>query len=110
MALRWIMRIRHRILASAIFRRPLVRTGRTLGQLPVVAEQVGEEVVAPLGRRLGPDDFQTAADRVAAETFAKLIFPSQALVFDGGSFWVVSHILRGNAGAVRLAEGVTAGD
>ncbi len=98
------MRIRHRAVACAILRRPLVRTGRTLGQFPFVAEQVGEEVVAPLRRRLGPSDFQAAADGVSTKTFAKLILPAEALVLDIGAFWFVAHILSGNASAVRFAE------
>ena len=43
-----------------------MRTGRALGQFPVVFEQILEIVVAPLRRRRGPSDFQAAADRVAA--------------------------------------------
>src|ERR1700688_3928253 len=84
--------------------------GRTLRQLPFVAEQVREEVVAPLRRRRGPDDFQAAADRVTTMTFAKFILPSQALIFDVGTLWFIAHILSGNASAVRFAEGVTAGN
>jgi hypothetical protein len=34
-----------------IFRDPLVRAGRAAGQLPFVAEQIVEELVAPLRRR-----------------------------------------------------------
>src|SRR5437588_12909061 len=79
MTLRWIVRIRYRTIASAIFWSPLMRAGRTLRQFPFVAEQVGEEVVAPLRRRRGPNHFQAAADSVSTETFAQLILPPQAL-------------------------------
>src|SRR5271168_1755417 len=106
--LRGIVRIRHRAVAFAILRFPLMCTGRTLRQFPFVVEQVGEEVVAPLRWRRRPSDFQAAADRVTTVTFAKFILPSEALILDVGSFWVVAHILSGNACAVGFAEGVTA--
>src|SRR5579859_5014035 len=104
------MRIRHRTVACAIFRRPLMCTSRTLGQFPFIAEQVVEEVIAPLGRRLGPNDFQAAADGVSTETFAKFILPAQALILDVGAFGFGTYILSGNGSAVGLAEGVTAGN
>src|ERR1700693_3325227 len=87
-----------------------MRAGRTLRQFPFVAEQVGEEGVAPLRGRRGPDDFQAAADSVTSVTFAKFILPSEALILDVGTFRVVAYILNGNAGAVGFAEGVTAGN
>src|SRR5580700_8205647 len=98
------MCIRHRSFACAIFRCPLMCTGRALRQFPFVAEQVGEEVVAPLRRRGGPNHFQSAADSVTTVTFAKFIFPSEALILDVGAFWFVTHILSGNTGAVGLAK------
>src|SRR5580704_14856657 len=87
-----------------------MRAGRTLRQFPFVAEQVGEEVVAPLRRRRGPDHFQTATDRVTTMTFAKFIFPSEALILDFGAFWLVAYILSGNTRAMGFAEGVTTSD
>src|SRR6202165_5801700 len=85
-------------------------TGRALSQFPFVAEQVGEEVVAPLGWRLGPNDFEAAADRVSTKTFTKFILPSQALVLDVGSLWFGAHVVGGNRGTVGLAERVPAGN
>src|SRR5207253_3662634 len=110
MMLRGVVRIRHRAVACAILRSPLMRTGRALGQFPFVAEQVGEEVVAPLGRRLGPSDFEAAADGVSTKTFAKFILPSKALVLDVGSFRFGANVVGGNGGTVSFAEGVTAGN
>src|ERR1039458_1306806 len=81
------MRIRHRTGACTIFRRPLMRSGRALGQFPFVAEQVREEVVAPLRRRRGPSNFQSAADGVGTATLAKFILPSEALLLNAGAFW-----------------------
>src|SRR5580700_12294162 len=86
-----------------------MRTGRALREFPFVAEQVGEEVVAPLRRCRGPNDFQAAADRVTA--FARLEFalPAEALLLDAGRFGPCADECR-IAGAVGLAEAVTAGN
>ena len=46
------------IVGRRVLRLPLLGAGRALGQLPFVLEQVVEEVVAPLGRRLRPGDFR----------------------------------------------------
>ena len=80
------MRIRHCTFARSIFRRPLMRAGRALRQFPFVLEEVREEVVAPLRRRRGPDDFQAAANGVTAAAFAEFILPPEALLLDGGAF------------------------
>src|SRR5665213_134559 len=91
------------------FRLPLFRTGRTLRQLPFVLEQVVEEVVAPLGRRLRPGDFRTAGDGVGAEALAMFALPAEALILDGAVFWLRAHQRR-IARAVGLAEAVAAGN
>src|ERR1700685_2029048 len=96
--------------ACAIFWRPLMRAGRTLRQFPFVAEQVGEEVVAPLRGRRSPGDFQAAADGVTTVPFAELVLPSEALILDVGAFWFVANILSGNTSAVGLAKGMSAGN
>src|SRR5579872_538287 len=102
------MRIRNRAIASAILRCPLMGTSRALGQFPFVAEQIGEEVVAPLRGCLRPNDFQSAANGVTAIAFAQLVFPPEALQFDVGTLRLSAHILCGNASTVGFAEGVTA--
>src|SRR6202011_2632901 len=86
MTLRRIVRVRYRGVACAIFRCPLMRTRPTLRQFPFVAEQVREEVVAPLRRRRGPNDFQAAADRVPAFARSKFALPAEALLLDAGRF------------------------
>ena len=86
-----------------------MRTGRALGQFPFVAEQVPEEVVAPLRRRRGPDDFQAAGDRVTSFAGAEFALPAEALLLDAGGFRLRAHERR-IAGAVGFAEGVTAGN
>src|ERR1700690_1370289 len=92
-----------------MLRFPLVRTGRALGQFPFVAEEVREEVVAPLRWRAGPGDFQAAADGVAPLAGAKAALPAQTLLLDAGSFRLDPHMFC-IAGAVGFAEGVTASD
>src|SRR5437773_2084079 len=90
-------------------RLPLMRPGRALGQLPFVAEQVLEEVVAPLRGRRGPGDLEAAGDRVLALARAELALPAQPLVLDAGSFRLRADQRR-IARAVGLAEAVTAGN
>src|SRR5262249_43020855 len=107
--LRLVVRIRHRAPARPTLRLPLVRTGRALGQLPLVAEQLLEEVVAPLGRCRGPGELEAAGDRVSREPGAEAVPPADALVFDVPTLGIRAHVLLG-ARAVRLAEGVAAGD
>src|SRR5262245_30349618 len=61
-------------------RLPLPRTGRALGQLPFVLEQVLEEVVAPLRWRLRPGDLRAASDGVSADAGAVFALPAEALI------------------------------
>src|ERR1035441_4548888 len=92
---------------GAILRRPLMGTGGALREFPFEAEQVPEEVGAPLRGRGGPGDFQAAGDRVAAFTRAKATLPAQALLLEAGRFGLGPHMGR-RASAVGLAEGVAA--
>src|SRR5208283_2386665 len=101
------MRIRNRTGACAILRLPLIRTGRALGQFPFVAEQVPEEVVAPLRWCRGPSHFQAAADRITPYACAKFAPPAEALLLDAGGFRIWAHQRRITS-TVGFAEGVTA--
>src|SRR5439155_3648764 len=92
-----------------ILRSPLMRAGRALRQFPFVAEQVLEEVVAPLRGRFGPRDLQTAGDRITAFARAEGAPPAQPLLLDAAPFGISPHI-RLKAGAVGLAKGVTTRD
>src|SRR5262245_48414237 len=91
------------------FRLPLFRTGLALGQLPFVLEQVFEEAVAPLGRRLCPGHFRTAGDGVASDPCAVLALPAEALILEVGTFRLRADQRR-IARAVGLAEAVAAGN
>src|SRR5271165_4151358 len=104
----WIMRIRHCMGARAILCFPLMRTGRALGQFPFVAEQIFEEVIAPLRRRRGPSYFQAAADRLGAVALAEAALPAQALLLDWGTLGLAGNILFGIGSAVGFAKSVTA--
>ena len=100
---------RHRAGTHAMLWLPLVGSGRTLVQLPLVAEQVPEEVVAPSGWRRGPCHFEAAGDCIGTFAAAAAADPAKALVFDGGCFRFRAYV-RSRAGAMCLAEGVTTGD
>ncbi len=71
-----------------------MRTGRTLRQLPLVAEQVVEVVVVPLRRVGGPCAFQPAGDRVAAIAAAKAVLPAEALLLEAGTLGFGTDVLR----------------
>ena len=84
-------------------------TGRTLGQLPFVAEEVLKEVVAPFRRRGRPGNFQAAGDRVAAFSAAKCARPTDAL--RGNRCTCGFHTLIAlSGGTVSFAKAVSAGD
>src|SRR5207237_6499715 len=107
--LRRVVGIRNRAGAGASLRFPLMRARGALRQLPFVAEQVLEVVVAPLRGRGGPRDFQAAGDRVTALARAERAPPAEALLLDAGRLGVKPHMgLR--AGTVGLAARVTTGD
>ncbi len=103
------MRVRHGAGASAAFRRPLLGSSRAPRQFPFVAEQVLEEIVAPFRRRRGPDDFEAAANRVAAATAAVRASPAETLILDRATFRFGANKRR-IARAVGLAEAVPPGD
>ena len=103
------MRVRDATRAHAVLGRPLMGASRALGQLPFVAEQVPEEVVAPLGRRRGPGDFEPAANGVATLAGAEGVGPAKTLQFDAGGFRLGPDQRRVTR-AMGLAKGVAAGD
>ncbi len=90
-------------------RDPLIGTRRALLELPFEAEQVLEEVVAPLRGRRGPGDLETAADGVAALARAVAAPPAQALGLEWRCLRFRADVRRG-ARSVRLAERMPTGD
>src|SRR5580693_4930449 len=87
----------------------LIGSSRALLQLPFIFEQVLEEAVAPLRRRRAPGDFWAAGDRVFSYPCAIAVLPAEAHLLDGRSFGLGTD-QRAVAGAVGLAEAVSAGD
>src|SRR6516164_10812331 len=97
MLLRLVVGVRDR--GSGALRLPLPGAGRALGQLPFVVEEVVEEVVAPLRRRLRPGDLGAAGDAVGPDARAKFALPAEALLLDCPAFRRRTHQRR-IAGAV----------
>ena len=89
---------------------PLLRAGGALGQLPLEAKEVLEVAVAPLRRGGRPRAFEAAGDRVGAASLAVRILPARSLLLDASGGRLPPDVLAGVGGAVRLAEGVAAGD
>src|SRR6266568_3080060 len=89
--LRRVVRIRHCPSSCAILRSPLMRTGGALGQLPLVAEQVFEEVTAPLRRCPAPGDLDAAGDRVTRDARGMFARPAEALRLDLTGFRLRAH-------------------
>src|ERR1700761_5949766 len=104
------MGIRHRTCANITLGLPLMCAARALGQLPLVLEEVLEEVVAPLRRRAGPGDFQPARDGIAGNAGCIGARPSETLLFDCRTFRLCANVRRRGSCPMRLAEGVSAGD
>ncbi len=59
---------------------PLPRASGALRQLPVIFEQGFEIAVVPLRRRGGPCAFDTAGDRIDADTRVEGALPAQSLI------------------------------
>src|ERR1700722_2580798 len=102
-------RIGDRAGTRAVLGGELPRSGRAFGQLPLVAVQVLQVAVAPLGRCRGPDHLQSAGDGVLALSAAVGALPAQPLLFDRGAFGLRTDQIS-VARAVGLAEAVPADD
>ena len=72
----------------------LDRARRAARLHPLVFEQVFEEVITPLGRRLRPDHFQTRGNRIAACAAAVVTAPAQPLQFNRRGFWINANMGR----------------
>ena len=108
--LRSIMSIRNRSRSGSVLGRPLLCTGRALGQFPLITEQVFQVVVVPLGWFGGPCAFQAAGDRVGAIAVAKGVLPAEALLFNPGALGFGANVFVRIGSAVSLAEGMAAGN
>src|SRR5262245_57822634 len=101
------MCIRHGALSLGILGLPLVRTGRTLRQLPLVTEQVLEVAVVPLYRVVGPGALEAAGDGVGAFAGSEFVPPAEALLLDGAGLGFGTAV-RVTGSTVGLAESVAA--
>ena len=102
------MRIRHGPLASAVLGLPLVRAGRALGQLPLVAKQGVEVAVVPSYRGRGPSAFEATGDGVNTLAAAESVCPAKALFSDVSAFWLGSDILLRICCTVGFTKGMAA--
>ena len=59
---------------------------------PLIFEQVLEEIVAPLGRSLRPDNFQTRSDGICTRAAAVAAGPAQALRFNWCRFRIRTNM------------------
>ena len=86
---------------------PLMGTGRTFGQLPLIPEQHIKIAVIPFGGGGGPGAFNAAGNGVTAHTAFKLALPAKAHIFQiaGLRFYPDQG---GVAGTVRFTKGMTA--
>src|SRR5690606_10476124 len=89
---------------------PLDRAARAAGLHPVEREQVVEVLRGPRGWVAGPRAFEAAGNGVGAVAGAALVAPAEALLLEAGRGGLGAHALVGLVRAVRLAEGVAAGD
>src|SRR5690606_30702416 len=108
MEFRRIMRVDD-VPSSIALRLPLMSTGRGLRQLPVEAEQRVEIAVVPCGGVRLPRALDARRDGVTGHAAFEGGNPAKTLVFNLRAFRLESDVVRG-ACAMRLAEGVTAGN
>src|ERR1700683_1562323 len=104
------MSVRYRACAYITFWLPLVCAPRTLGQFPLVFEQVLEKAVPPLRRRAAPCDFQAAGNCVTCDAGGVGVCPADALLLNRRTFGLRPHVLLGRSGPVSLAKSVTTCD
>src|SRR5580704_5100005 len=104
-----IVRVRHCAGPCPALRGPLVCASRALSQLPLVAEEIAEELVAPLRRSRRPGDLQAAGDCVASVTFAVPRVPTEPLLLNRAPLRLRTY-QGGIPRTVGFTEAVAAGD
>ena len=81
-----VMGVLHGVLGSRVRGRPLIGTGRALGQFPIILKERFQVPHIPSGWFGLPGAFGTAADCMPGFSAAKLAFPAEPHLLDGGSF------------------------
>src|SRR5688572_11747066 len=95
---------------GTVLRLPLLGAGRARGQLPLVLEEVLEEIVVPPCGRRGPGDLEPAGDGVGSHTGFVAALPAETLFLEVAAFRFGADMLVRWRGTVRLAEGVSTGN
>ena len=103
------MGVGHEGVGAAVGRAPLLGPGGAFRQLPLEPEEVIEVGHVPLGRLLRPRPFEARCDRMRAAPGFIGAGPAEALFGDGAAFRLWPDMGR-RPRAMRLAEGVAAGD
>ena len=101
--------VRDRAVSGGVLRLPLLRASRTRRLLPLVLEEVLEEVVAPPGRRRGPGDLEAARDGVGSPAGFVAALPAETLLLEVAALRFGTDMGR-RTRAVGLAERVAPGD
>src|SRR5579872_5901407 len=104
------MSIRHRAGTGASFRFPLMCAGRALGQFPLEAEKIFEEVVAPLCWCGSPGAFETTRNCVDSFACAEFIIPTKTLLFNACCSRFAPNILVCISCTVCFTKRVTTGN
>src|SRR5690606_24088994 len=86
---------------------PLMGPGRAFGQLPFIAEEVGEKDMAPLGGQIGPCPFKPTGDGVAALSTSIVVLPAQPLHFQGGGYRLGLYMALGRSRPMGLSKGMS---
>ena len=106
---RRVLRIRDGVRRRAASGDPLMRAGRALRQLPLVAEERVEVAVVPRDRRRRPGTLEAAGDRLIALAGAEAVGPAEAHLLQRCRLGIGTEVILRRR-AVGLAEGVTTGN
>ena len=102
------MCVGHRTCTRVALGLPLPRASGTLRYLPVIFEQGFEIAVVPLRRSGGPCAFDTASNRIGADTRVEGVLLAEAPIDDGGTPRIGTYVRR-LARTVTFAERVPTG-
>ena len=107
---RRVVGVGHGALTRAVLGLPLLGAGGAARQLPLEAEEVVEEVVAPLRRGGRPRALEARGDGVGPVAGAEGVPPTQSLLLQRGGLGFAADVGGRVSGAVGLAEAVAARD
>src|SRR5207248_4486315 len=108
--LRRIVSIRHGAPCLGVLGSPLPGATGPLDQLPVVAEQVLEVAIVPLGRVRGPGALKAAGDRVGTLAALESVPPTEALLLKAAALGIGTAVFLRTGGTMGLAKGMAPGN